>query len=57
MDKSLIKTVTKTPNTPKVKTPKTYTKTFFTNCILKNNSGKTAFYTTVRHLRGECRKE
>ena len=37
----------------KVKTPKTYTKTFFTNCILKNNSVKTAFYTTVKNLRGE----
>ena len=27
----------------KVKIPKTYTKTFFTNCILKNKSVKTAF--------------
>ena len=46
MDKTLIKTVTKL----KVKTPKTYTKTFFTNCILRNNSIKTAFYTTVKNL-------
>ena len=38
------------------KTPKTYTKTFFTNCILKNNSAKTAFHTTVKNLRGECKK-
>ena len=41
----------------KVKTPKAYTKTFFTSCILKNNSIKTAFYTTVKNLRGECKKQ
>ena len=34
MDKTLIKTVTK----PKGEDTKMYTKTFFTNCILKNNS-------------------
>ena len=53
MDKTLIKRVTKL----KVKTPKTYTKTFFTNCILKNNSVKTAFYTIVKNLRGEYKKQ
>ena len=53
MDKTLIKTVTKL----KVKTPKMYTKTFFTNCILKNNSVQTASYTTVKKLRGECKKQ
>ena len=31
------------------------TKTFFTNRILKNGSIKTAFYTTVKILRGECK--
>ena len=41
----------------KVKTSKTYSETFFTNCILKNNSVKTAFYATVKNLRGECKKE
>ena len=30
-----------------------YTKTFFTNYNLKNNFVKTAFYTTVKNLRGE----
>ena len=40
-----------------MKTPKTYTKTFFTNCILKNSSVKTAFYTTIKKLRGECEKQ
>ena len=39
-DKTLMKTVTKIL---KVKTLKTYTKTFFTNCILKNSSVKTTF--------------
>ena len=53
MDKTLIKTVKKL----KVKTPKTYTKTFFTNCILKINSIKAAFYTTVKNVRGECKKQ
>ena len=38
-----------------MKTPKTCTKTFFTNCILKNNSVKTAFYATVKDLWGECK--
>ena len=47
MDKTLIKNNKNTP-----KTPKTYTKTFFTNCILRNNSVKTVFYTTVKNLRG-----
>ena len=41
----------------KVKTSKTYSETFFTNCILKNNSVKTAFYATVKNLRGECKKK
>ena len=31
------------------------TKTFFTNRILKNDSIKTTFYTTVKNLRGECK--
>ena len=53
MDKTLIKTVTKL----KVKTPKTYTKIFVTDCLLKNNSVKTAFYTTVKNLTGECEKQ
>ena len=52
MDKTLIKRVKKLT----VKTPKTNTKTFFTNCILKNNSVKTAFHNTVKNLRGECKK-
>ena len=39
-----------------MKTRKTYTKTFFTNCILKNNSVKTIFHTTVKNLRGECKE-
>ena len=43
--------------TLKVKTQKTYTETFFTNCILKNNSIKTAFYTAVKNLRGECKEQ
>ena len=45
MDKTLIKTVTKTKG-----------EAFLTNCILKNNSVKTASYTTVKNLRGECKK-
>ena len=53
-DKTLMKTLTKTL---KVKTPKTYTKTFFTNCILKNNSVRIAFYTTVKNLRGESKQQ
>ena len=53
MDKTLIKILTKL----KVKTPKMYTETFFTNCILKNKSIKTAFYNTVKNLRGECKKQ
>ena len=32
-----------------MKTPKTYIKTFFKNCILKNNSLKTP-YTNVKNL-------
>ena len=31
--------------------------TFFTNCILKNNSVKTAFYTAVKNLRGEYKEQ
>ena len=31
-----------------MKTPKTYIKTFFTNCILKNSSVKTAFIPILR---------
>ena len=41
----------------KMKTPKTYTKLFFTNCSLKDNSVKTAFYTTVKNLREECKNK
>ena len=40
-----------------MKTSKTYTKKFFKNFILKNNSVKTAFYTTVKNPRGECEKQ
>ena len=47
MDKTLIKNNKNTP-----KTPKTYTKTFFTNCILRNSSVETVFHTTVKNLRG-----
>ena len=53
MDKTLIKIVTKTKGED---TEDVY-KTFFTNCILKNNSLKTAFYTTVKNLRRECKKQ
>ena len=38
-------------------TPNSYKKTFFTNCILKNNSVKTAFYTTVKNLGGEYKEQ
>ena len=51
MDKSLIKIVTKT----KVEDTEDVYKTFSTNCILKNNSVKTAFCTTVKKLKGECK--
>ena len=40
-----------------MKTLKTYTKRFFTKCILKNNSVKTAFYTAVKNLRREYKKQ
>ena len=39
-----------------MKTPRRILKTFFTNCILKNNSVKAAFYTIVKNLRGGCLK-
>ena len=32
-------------------------KTFFTNCILKNNSATTSFYTTVKNLREEYKEQ
>ena len=54
MDETLIKTVTKAKGED---TEDVHTKTFFTNCILKNNSLKTAFYITVKNLRGECKKQ
>ena len=47
---------TKTVTKLKVKTPKTYIKKFFANCILKNNSVKTAFYITVKNLRVGCKE-
>ena len=53
MDKTLIKRVTKT----KGEDTEDDTKTFFTTCILKNDSVKTAFNTTVKNLRGECEKQ
>ena len=49
--KTLIKRVTKI----KGGDTEVYTKTFFTNCILKNNPVKTAFYTTIKNLKGECK--
>ena len=39
-----------------MKTPNTYTKIFFANYILINDSVKTALYITVKNLRGECKK-
>ena len=47
MGKTLIKTVTKT----KCEDTEDVTKTFLANCILKNNSVKTGFYTNVKNLR------
>ena len=41
----------------KVKAPKRYTKTFFSNCILKNNAVKTAFHTPVKNLRDESKEQ
>ena len=54
MDKTIIKTVTKAL---KVNTLKACTKTFFTNCIFKNNSIKAGFYITVKNLRGEYKEQ
>ena len=44
-DKIFIKTLPNRIN--KGEAPKTYIKRFFTNCILVDNSVKTAFYTTI----------
>ena len=53
MDKNIIKTITKS----KSGDIEDVTKTFFTNCILKNKSVETFFYTTVKNPRGECKKQ
>ena len=40
-----------------MKTPKMYTKPFFTNCILENNYVKTAFYTTVENSKENAKND
>ena len=49
-----METVTK--NTKGEETEDVY-ETFFTNCILKNNSVITTFYTAVKNLRGEYKEQ